>query len=285
MYIPIGLIIAGVLTIFIVFDGFKRSLDVLRLKKSLVLLSLIIMLIGYFSPNVSLFGAQINIGGFIVPALIALILFATIRSFSGFTKAMGALAVTVLVVLALNKLVAGLSVASYLPLLFGLIAGVILGGVNYLISRSLKISLIGILGGVVIADIISYNVSGIDAAYSFGVLGETRMFNIMLTAILIASIIIYAVRSYSARQAIKRSNSNQNELVPQVSSRTAIKSRETVKPETFRAQTLAVNNEQGYIEPDGSIIGEEALKEINTIRSDSGMEPIEQANKDKNPLS
>lgn len=150
---PTGMILLLVIAALIFFGFLHRVLDRMHMNDTIALAFIGAMIIGTFLPNITLpMGLAINLGGGVVPIIVAVYLIATADSSAEKIRAVAAAVITGGIIYAAGRLLPAEPETMIIdPMIaFSLLAGII----AYIFGRSRRAAFIAGILGVVISDII-----------------------------------------------------------------------------------------------------------------------------------
>jgi len=151
---PLGVILLLVIAVLIYFGILQRVLDRMHLSDRMAIFFIAAMIVGTFVPNIPLgAGLSINIGGGLVPIILAVYLIVSSDNSAEKLRAIVASIITGIAVYTAGKLLPAEPEAMFIdPLIaFSVIAGII----AYIFGRSRRGAFIAGIMGIVISDVIS----------------------------------------------------------------------------------------------------------------------------------
>lgn len=149
----IGLIILGVVSVLIFFGVLERFFSILGLKAWLAFVLVIALVVGSIVPNINIFNAvTVNIGAFVVPLVIMIIILAAIKNKSDIFKGVISIFAVASVAIAARMLIEPLNTS--LILASSLIIGFVGGAVAFLAAQNRLPSLVAAFGGIALGDIV-----------------------------------------------------------------------------------------------------------------------------------
>jgi len=151
---PIGVIVLLVVAVLIYFGLLQRVLDRMNLSDRMAILFIGAMVVGTFIPNIPLgAGLSINLGGGVVPIVLAIYLIITADDNAEKLRAIAASIITGIAVYTAGKLLPAEPESMFIdPIIaFSVIAGII----AYIFGRSRRGAFIAGIMGIIISDIIS----------------------------------------------------------------------------------------------------------------------------------
>jgi len=151
---PAGVILLLVIAILIYFGLLQRVLDRMRLTDSMAIIFIGLMVVGSFLPNIPLGrGLSVNIGGGIVPVVLAIYLIVTADSNQERIRAIIASIITGVAIYVAGKVLPAEPGTMFIdPIIaFAILAGII----AYIFGRSRRGAFIAGILGIIISDIIA----------------------------------------------------------------------------------------------------------------------------------
>jgi len=231
----IGLIVLGIVSVLIFFGLLERFFIKMGIKSWLAFLLVLALVIGAIIPDITIGNfLSINIGGFIVPLVIMVMLLAMMKSGAEVFRTLVALvavaAVAVTARMLIEPLNAGLIMAS------SLIVGFVGGTAAFLAGQTRLSTLAAAAGGIILGDIITgmlYKFMGGVTTVAFGSYG-------VFDAVVVAS--VFGMLLCEAVLAIKRVNASKRvPLVPVAVGAEAAE--DVVVKDTAREDSVVLYNE------------------------------------------
>lgn len=151
---PMGVILLLAIAILIYFGVLQRVLDRMHMSDRMAIIFIAAMVVGTFIPNIPLgAGLSINLGGGVVPIILAIYLIVSADDSAEQLRAIAASIIAGIAVYTAGKLLPAEPEAMFIdPLIaFSIIAGII----AYIFGRSRRGAFIAGIMGIVISDIIS----------------------------------------------------------------------------------------------------------------------------------
>ncbi len=187
----INILILGCIFILTLFGVGESVLKFLHLNKIFVLISLALIISGFFAPNLNLNNFSINIGYILMPAIISLVLAFKIKYFSKF---LASLFLIILLTLCYKLIpMDEFLMLSYFPaLFFGLLCGILLAFLTNNFSNCAISCFIGMSTGEIIFHLTRYE--------TFSLLGNEFIFTSVLVTIVtfsLISFILYKIGYYN----------------------------------------------------------------------------------------
>lgn len=149
---PVGVILLLVIAVLIYFGLLQRVLDRMHMSDKLALIFIGAMILGTFIPNIPLgMGLSINLGGGVVPIVVAVYLIATSDTSQEKMRALAASIITGIVIYAAGRLLPAEPGTMFIdPIIaFSILAGII----AYIFGRSRRGAFVAGIFGIILSDI------------------------------------------------------------------------------------------------------------------------------------
>lgn len=151
---PIGLILLLVLAVLIYFGLLQRILDRMKMSDKLAIVFIGAMIVGSFLPNIPIgMGLAINVGGGLIPIVIALYIIVTSETSEEKVRAITASVITGIIIYIMGRILPAEPDSMFVdPIIaFSIVAGI----VSYIFGRSRRGAFVSGILGIVINDVIN----------------------------------------------------------------------------------------------------------------------------------
>lgn len=245
----IGLVTLGIVAVLMFFGAAEKYFDRLGLTSWLTFLLVLALIVGAVMPEVATEMFVMTIGGFAVPLVVSVILFAMVGRRGGALRAVLSLVVVAMATVALRLLV-GVG-DSTLVLVSSLLIGFVGGALAFLAAGTRLGTLAGAIGGCVIGDVVSAGLLRMFFDVQAYTIGGYGIFDALVIAAVFGLITAEIVAA--ARRLTERRHSTAHELTAEAGEDVTLPDGEIDDENKSEARENAENEikeEEGWVSDD-----------------------------------